>query len=268
MFSPYYAWSGKREPLNHVAVNVALYGKPSRWAMTERTRRDAEQTQTGFRVRTSAIEQLGDGRIKIVIDERGAPIPRKVRGEIILSPSAIARTAYPIDRAGEHLWRPIAPSAGVSVRMSAPDLSWEGTGYVDMNWGMKPLERTFDHWDWMRVDLGEGRSAVFYDTEELSGGGRQLALLCAPDGTAEPMPAPRRHRLPGTLWRVPRSGWSDGEGPTVRRTLEDTPFYVRTELDVDILGARRTAIQETLSLSRFRNTIVQLMLPFRMPRSL
>ncbi len=236
--------------------------------MTERTRRDAAQSATGFSVRASAIEQLSDGRIRIEVDERGAPIPRKVKGEIILSPSAIARTAYPIDRAGDHLWRPIAPSAGVSVKMSAPDLSWEGTGYLDMNWGMRPLENTFAHWDWMRVDLGEGRSAVFYDTEELAGGGRQLALLCESDGSAAPMAAPARHRLPRTFWRVARQGWSDGKGPTVRRTLEDTPFYVRTELDVDILGARRTAIQETLSLRRFRSTVVQLMLPFRMPRSL
>ena len=27
VFSPYYAWSGRRDPLNHCAVNVALYGE-------------------------------------------------------------------------------------------------------------------------------------------------------------------------------------------------------------------------------------------------
>ena len=26
VFSPYYAWTGRRDPLNHCAVNVALYG--------------------------------------------------------------------------------------------------------------------------------------------------------------------------------------------------------------------------------------------------
>ncbi len=37
VFSPYYHWAGRREPNNHVAVNIALYGRGSRrWTMTER----------------------------------------------------------------------------------------------------------------------------------------------------------------------------------------------------------------------------------------
>ena len=42
VFSPYYAWArrkGDAGPENHVAVNVALYGKGGkRWSMTERGR--------------------------------------------------------------------------------------------------------------------------------------------------------------------------------------------------------------------------------------
>ena len=39
VFSPYYAWSRRRDPLDHCAVNVALYGpRGARWAMTERGR--------------------------------------------------------------------------------------------------------------------------------------------------------------------------------------------------------------------------------------
>jgi hypothetical protein len=39
VFSPYYAWSGWKNPFNHCAINVALYrldGAGGRWAMTER----------------------------------------------------------------------------------------------------------------------------------------------------------------------------------------------------------------------------------------
>ena len=150
--------------------------------------------------------------------------------------------------------------------MDAPGLAWTGTGYVDMNWGRRPLEETFSHWDWMRVDLGDGNSVIVYETEEGTGGGQRLALLARPDGTIQAIDPPARHRLPGTFWRVARNGWSDGEPPRVTRTLEDTPFYVRTELSTEMAGAARTAIQESLSLSRFASPVVKLMLPFRMPR--
>ena len=34
VFSPYYAWSGRTDPYNHCAINLALYGpRSSRWAM-------------------------------------------------------------------------------------------------------------------------------------------------------------------------------------------------------------------------------------------
>lgn len=265
VFSPYYAWAGKRDPLNHVAVNVALYGNPPRWTMTERGRKHARQQETSFFVASSGIERTAEG-FRIVVDDRCAPIPRKISGEILITAPALMGEGFAIDAAKQHFWRPLAPATPVELRMNAPDLRWKGTGYVDMNWGNVPLESTFSHWDWMRADLGGGHSAIFYETEELDGSGMRLALSCAPDGSVEEVEPPARHALPRTLWRVKRSGWSDGNGPLVRRTLEDTPFYVRTELDAEIFGARRTAIQESLSLRRFKNLIVRLMLPFRMPR--
>lgn len=265
VFSPYYVWAKKRDPLDHVAVNVALYGKPSRWAMTERGRADAHQMADAYMVGRSGIRDEG-GAVRVTIDERCAPFPRRLKGEVVMHPHAISTTGYTIDRAGDHLWRPVAPASPIEVRLTEPNLSWRGTGYFDMNWGSCPLESTFSHWDWMRVDLGEGRSAIFYETEELTGGGKTLALATDRDGSAHSVAPPPRQRLPKTLWRVDRAGWSDGEGASVRRTLEDTPFYVRTELDTDVFGARHTAIQESLSLRKFNTPVVRAMLPFRMPR--
>lgn len=265
VFSPYYAWSGRRDPLNHVAVNVALYGERARWAMTERGRRQAFQSPAGFSVGRSGL-RLEEDRLVVTVDERCAPIPRRVRGTITIRLDALCAESFSIDRAGEHSWRPIAPAAPVEVNMPAPGISWRGTGYVDMNWGRRPLEETFAHWDWMRVDLGGGNSAIVYETEELAGSGPRLALVSRPDGSIERIEPPVRHALPGTFWRVARAGWSDGAPPRVARTLEDTPFYVRTELSTEMGGAARTAIQESLSLRRFRSPVVKLMLPFRMPR--
>ena len=233
--------------------------------MTERGRRALRLEEDALAVGRSSLRVEGD-TIVVEVDERCAPIPRRVRGRITLRAPALAYEHYAIDRAGEHRWCPLAPSAPIEVEMDAPSLSWSGTGYFDMNWGERPLEETFEHWNWMRVDLGEGRSAIVYETTERDGEGPQLALLGEADGRVSRIPAPTRHPLPAPFWRVARTGWADAGEPQVRRTLEDTPFYTRTELATTMLGAPRTAIHESLSLRRLRQPIVKLMLPFRMPR--
>ena len=48
--------------------------------------------------------------------------------------------------------------------------------------------------------------------------------------------------------------------------LEDSPFYSRTLLKLETAEGKAFAFHESLSLTRFRNRLVQLMLPFRMPR--
>jgi carotenoid 1,2-hydratase len=58
-----------------------------------------------------------------------------------------------------------------------------------------------------------------------------------------------------------------GTTARVRETLEDTPFYVRSVLDSGLLGERVVSMHETLNVPRFASTPVQLMLPWRMPRT-
>ena len=48
--------------------------------------------------------------------------------------------------------------------------------------------------------------------------------------------------------------------------FEDSPFYSRTLLKVETEEGSADAFHESLSLKRFRNPVVQMMLPFRMPR--
>ncbi|MGR3490862.1 MAG: carotenoid 1,2-hydratase, partial [Shimia sp.] len=38
VFSPWYAWSGRRDPQNNVCLNVATYGPKGRFTMTDRGR--------------------------------------------------------------------------------------------------------------------------------------------------------------------------------------------------------------------------------------
>ena len=49
--------------------------------------------------------------------------------------------------------------------------------------------------------------------------------------------------------------------------MEDSPFYLRSELSTRIEGHDVHAVGETLDLDRFRSRIVKLMLPWRMPRT-
>ena len=52
------------------------------------------------------------------------------------------------------------------------------------------------------------------------------------------------------------------------RTFEDTPFYSRSLVAHTVFGEPVESMHESLSLDRFANPVVRLMLPFRMPRQL
>ena len=88
-----------------------------------------------------------DGALTIDIHEIGAPLPRRVHGQVRVRPRAIFNEHFPLDDAGRHLWRPIAPVAQVEVEMNHPKLRWSGAGYFDHNIGDEPLEDAFLSWD-------------------------------------------------------------------------------------------------------------------------
>jgi carotenoid 1,2-hydratase len=273
VFSPYYHWSGRTDPENHVAVNVALYGaRGHRWAMTERGRGQLERTPTTFRVGPSALRWERDG-LTLNLDERAIPHLSAIRGTIRLEPRVLNVQTFELNPAGGHMWRPIAPFGRLSVDLESPDLSWSGDGYFDTNRGDEPLEDGFVGWDWSRAALGaaggdtQAGAAVLYDMHRRDGSKHGLALRFRPDGSIEPFSPPPRVPLATTLWRVPRRIQADTtEGVAVRRTLEDAPFYARSMVDTRLLGERVEAMHESLDMDRFRSPIVKLMLPFRMPR--
>ena len=265
MFSPYYHWAGRRDPENHCAVNIGLYGPgASRWTMTERGRSALARDATTLAIGRSALAWDGSA-LTLSLDEVTAPLPRRVRGTVRLIPHGLGRRAFALDAAGRHRWMPLAPSAHVEVAFTAPDWRWSGHGYWDTNAGDEPVAAGFRTWDWSRADLGDGASAVLYDTRAADGSERSLAVLYTADGSSTDFAAPPRQKLGRTLWGLPRSTQADGAA-RVSRTLEDTPFYARSVLDTQLLGRRVTAVHETLSATRFNTPIVRAMLPFRMPR--
>lgn len=248
-------------------MNVALYGASGkRWSLTERGRRALSRSAATLSIGPSALHWDGSSLI-VDVDEVTAPIPSRLRGRIRLYPEVLVDYPVILDDVGRHRWRPIAPRARVEVAMDAPGLRWSGTGYLDTNFGSEPLEDGFARWDWARASVGDG-ATVLYDVTRRTGERMALALRIAASGQVERVPAPPGTALPTTrVWRIARATQADtGQGARIIDTLEDTPFYARSLIATQLLGEPVTAVHESLSLDRFRQPWVQVLLPFRMPR--
>ncbi len=281
VFSPYYAWARRKHGAenvdadDHCAINIALYDLSNdkrginAWAMTERPKQMCRRSATTFNVGPSSLERRGN-ELFIKIDERCAPIPRRLRGTIKLMPTIafdVHDYTVAIDNDGHHLWQPIAPSARIALNLDHPDLAWDGHGYLDSNRGNASLESAFTAWQWSRARLRDGSTVALYDVQHKTGSRLQLAQHYSLSGECNPIPAPARSPLATTGWGIARSTQSDGNvAPAIVTTLENGPFYARSLLSTELQGERVLAMHESLSFTRFASPAVQAMLPFRMPR--
>ncbi len=269
-FSPYYAKARRRgnsDPLNHNSLNVALYGECKRWSMTERGRSALRRDASRLEIGPSSLSWDGSC-LTIQIDEVTVPLPSRIRGTVRVYPSALAGQPYHLDHAGHHYWAPIAPRAHVEVELDQPSLRWSGSGYLDSNWGVEPLEAAFQRWEWSRAMLKDGGVAILYDVTQRDGHKPPLGLRFAPNGEVEHFEAPPHVRLPNTAWLMRRGTRVDPQQTArVTETLEDTPFYTRSVLETHLLGEPVTAMHESVCLDRFSSRWVQTLLPFRIPRA-
>ena len=266
VFSPYYAWNGYRDPADHCAINVALYGPPQRWSMTERLKRDTQRTPTSYSTGNSHVRLTDDG-LEIDFDEISAPLLRRMRGQVAVTLPYSSKQRFQLDPKARHFWSPACTHAQVSVDFDKPGLSWTGHGYVDANLGLEPVTKGFDYWDWSRAPLESGETLIRYVTDPVGSEQRQLHVQISPNGAIREVDGENTTRLDSTpVWRITRrAGLRSGKAPTLHKTLEDTPFYSRSVLDYGP-GAAGFATHETLSCRRLRSPIVRAMLPFRMPR--
>lgn len=268
VFSPYYARAITRrqgQAEHFCAMNVVLY-QPRRhaWAMTERRRHSV--------VRDSAHLQIGPSRLHWdgaalhgVFDEITVPVPRRLKGRICVRPQALERAIYPLDEGGRHGWQPIAPRARIEVDFG-PDCQWQGHAYIDSNHGSRPMGLDFSSWHWSRGMSASG-ARVLYDVQPRDGERYCLALRFSSDRPVERFAAPPIADLPRGLWRVKRETRSDSAfRPMIVKTLEDSPFYMRSLIRTQLEGESQEAVHESLDLNRFDQPWVRLLLPFRMPR--
>jgi carotenoid 1,2-hydratase len=257
---------GQDDPAAHCALNVALYGPDRRWAMTERSASSVDRDRSAFAIGPSELRWDGDSLV-VDIDEVALPLPRRVRGRVRLHPHRLFARVDALDDGGMHRWGPIAPGARIEVELDQPSLRWSGHAYLDSNQGAEPIDRPFTGWDWSRAQLSDGSCAVIYDVRQREAGDRVLALRYRPDGAVEPFEAPARQRLARSAWAIARTQRSEpGTAAIIDRTLEDTPFYVRSVARARLLGEDLVCMHETLHVGRLVSPVVQFLLPFRMPR--
>jgi carotenoid 1,2-hydratase len=267
VFSPFYAGARRRhdavDALAHCAINVALYGDVRRWAMTERDAGAVRRTAHEFQVGPSRL-RWHEGTLEIDVREVTVPWPSRLAGRIRVRPQATANCRYDLDAAGRHRWQPIAPSARVELDFAAPSLRWSGHGYLDSNAGDEPLETAFSSWQWSREQRPDGSTRVCYDVARRDGSELALGLEFDPQGRVASCVPPPPLELPLTGWRIGRQARL-GTDAHALRVVEDTPFYARS-MTLPVVPGSAQVVHESLSLQRFAQRWVQLLLPFRMGR--
>lgn len=265
VFSPWYRWSGRRHPQNHVCINVATYGPGGRFTMTDRGVAALRQTRTRLQIGPSAIHWTGR-QLVVEVDEIGAPpMVTPVRGTVTLTPEAVFGETVALTPDRRHIWRPFAPIARVEADLSQGH-RWQGHGYFDANFGSAALEADFRFWTWGRFPH-RGGATCFYDAIRMDGSHSQTALHFSPDGRVEPVAPPPLTRFRRSLWAVRRETRADpGYRPHQVMNMLDAPFYSRSQVRTRIDGEETTGVHEALDLRRFASPLLKPMLAVRVPR--
>ena len=266
VFSPWYRWSGRRNPQNHVCINVATYGPGGRFTMTDRGQSALRQTASRLEVGPSMMRWEKDALIIDVNEVSAPPFLTRIRGQITVTPAALTSVELPLTTDGAHVWRPFAPRARISVDIDRPGWQWDGEGYFDANFGTRALEEDFAYWTWGRFPTGEG-ATCFYDAERLDGSALAAAFSFGRDGTASAADLPPKARMRRSLWAVKRETRADeGYEPRQVQNMLDAPFYSRSAVRTRLGGVETVGVHEALDLVRFRSPWLKPMLAVRVPR--
>ena len=265
VFSPWYRWSGRKDPANHCCINVATYGRGGRWTMTDRGRSALKLSEDTFTVGPSSLHWDGD-KLIIDINEISWPHCQKLSGQVIIRPRATASVELPLKDDGSHIWRPFAPSSDIEVRLNRPGWNWDGHGYFDANFGTAALEDDFSYWTWGRFPV-PGGSVTFYDADRRDGSKLAVAVRFDDNGTVEEIDAPPLTRFGRSRWLVRRDTRADGGyRPREVKMMLDAPFYSRSAVRTKIFGHETVGVHEALDLNRFASPLLKPVLACKVPR--
>ncbi|MEM1074162.1 MAG: carotenoid 1,2-hydratase [Pseudomonadota bacterium] len=266
VFSPWYRWSGRKCPQDHVCINVATYGPGGRFTMTDRGKDALRQTASRLQVGPSMMRWDGQDLVIEIDEVSSPPLVNRVRGEIRVTPSAITPVELPLTPDGAHIWRPFAPVSRITVDIDRPGWQWSGEGYFDANFGTRALEEDFTYWTWGRFPTASGASC-FYDATRRDGSELAAGFAFDHDGIARHVPLPPKAALRRSLWAVKRETRAEtGYRPKEVLAMLDAPFYTRSAVRTQVDGQETTGVHEALDLRRFRSPLLKPMLAVRVPR--
>ena len=265
VFSPWYRWSGRRDPQNHACINVATSGPGARFTMTDRGRPALRQSRDTLQVGPSSMHWNGH-QLVVTVNEIGAlPMVTPVRGTITLTPQAITGTEVLLTPDARHIWRPFAPTAHIEVNLTQGH-RWQGHGYFDANFGTAALESDFRFWTWGRYPLRD-RAVCFYDATRIDGSTLALGVEIDATGQVYEISPPPLTKFRRSLWQVRRETRADaGFTPRQRLNMLDAPFYSRSLVETRIDGEQTTGVHEALDLVRYRQPWLKPMIALRVPR--
>ncbi|MEO9862891.1 MAG: carotenoid 1,2-hydratase [Yoonia sp.] len=266
VFSPWYKWSGRRDPANHCCINVATYGKGGRFTMTDRGRDALRTSVDTLQVGPSEMHWDGNKLIISINEISSLPLVSRVRGTITVTPKAITSVELALTEDGAHIWRPFAPDSDISVALEAEGWQWDGHGYFDANFGTRALETDFSFWTWGRYPTAAGATCI-YDAQRRDGTVIDTAIAFDRTGAAQLIDAPPAVPFKRSLWQVKRTTRADvGVVPKQVLPMLDAPFYSRSAVQTQINGEVVTGVHEALDLDRFRSPFLKPMLACRVPR--
>lgn len=259
---------------DHVAMFTAVYvdGKQIAYALNRHAESEFAASREGLRVRVgqSSLVQRDGGELVAFVDAPMLFGGGRLSGDLRVCPAGpdgggIGEVAGDAD----HVWNPLVPSCSVagSLRLTGGDGSekwsseFEGRGYLDHNYGRRPLTEGIRRWHWGRAHLGD-TTIVYYHTEPTSGPDESvLAVIddspigvnCS-DVRFSATDWRRRVLCPRFPNKVEIRGLRGSERVTFtarrRHVVDWGPFYMRFLCDVTaMIGGREltgTAITEYL----------------------
>ena len=262
VFSPWYSWSGRKNPHNHCSLNVVTYGKRGRWTMTERKEKSIGLDANNFQIGPSNICWNGKS-LDINFKEITIPHLDSLEGTISIYPEYITDIEVLLKPDGTHIWRPFAPISRIKVETNKKGWKWEGNAYLDGNFGTRALEQDFSYWTWSRLPCKEG-SIAFYDANRRKGKPLSVSLKFYSDGLVKEMIAPPETQLSRSLWAVQRKTRSDIDyKPKQIKHMLDAPFYTRSGIKTKIYGEEMIGVHEALDLN-LEAEFFNLLIPFNL----
>ena len=265
VFSPWYSWSGRKNPHNHCSLNVVTYGKRGRWTMTERKEKSIGLDANNFQIGPSNICWNGKS-LDINFKEITIPHLDSLEGTISIYPEYITDIEVLLKPDGTHIWRPFAPISRIKVETNKKGWKWEGNAYLDGNFGTRALEQDFSYWTWSRLPFAN-HTTTFYDAELKNRTTTNIALKFSKDGSVTTLEPPPLKKVKRTKWFLKRVARSDQDfDPLQNKPLLDAPFYSRSELLTKINGEKTIGIHEALDMTRFTNPFIQPLLCVKIPR--